>query len=78
MINKTNRILFIGDSITDVFRDRADATDLGSGFPKLLADFLIEKYPEYHLTFFNRGISGDRVVDLKQRGLKIAWTYSRI
>lgn len=57
----------IGDSITDVFRDRSDSEDLGDGFPKILANHLNEKYPEYNLTFLNRGISGDRVVDLKQR-----------
>lgn len=67
MIKKNDRILFIGDSITDVGRNRADASDLGDGFPKLLAGHLNEKYPAHNLTFLNRGISGDRVVDLKQR-----------
>ena len=67
MIEKNDRILFIGDSITDVFRERSDGNDLGDGFPKLLANHLDEKYPEYNLNFLNRGISGDRVVDLKQR-----------
>lgn len=31
------RILFIGDSITDAGRDRAEATDLGKGYPLLIA-----------------------------------------
>ncbi|MGC5572584.1 GDSL family lipase, partial [Enterococcus faecium] len=39
------RILFIGDSITDAGRDRAEATDLGKGYPLLIAGKLISQYP---------------------------------
>lgn len=67
MIKKNDRILFIGDSITDVGRNREDGSDLGEGFPNLLATQLVEKYPNYELTILNRGISGDRVIDLKNR-----------
>lgn len=70
VLQDKHRILFIGDSITDVDRNRADESDLGSGFPKFIAELLLKKYPGYQLTFFNRGISGDEVRDLKNRWKK--------
>ncbi len=66
-IQPDSKILFIGDSITDVDRNRLDPTDLGSGYPQLVAAYLLNKYPTYHLQILNRGVGGDRVVDLKNR-----------
>lgn len=66
-IKPNSTILFIGDSITDVGRNRDDSKHLGSGFPILVAADLLAKYPNYDLTFYNRGISGDKVIDLKNR-----------
>lgn len=66
-VKSNNTILFIGDSITDANRNRKDVDDLGQGFPLLLSAYLSNKYPSYHLNFFNRGISGDKVVDLRNR-----------
>ena len=60
-------VLFIGDSITDVQRNREDAKDLGRGFSLLLGSYLLNKYPTYDLNVYNRGIGGDRVADLKKR-----------
>lgn len=70
LIQKNDNILFIGDSITDVGRNRSDGLDLGEGFPKLIAAQLLHKYPDYGLTILNRGISGDTVIDLKNRWRK--------
>lgn len=67
ILKKNSRILFIGDSITDVGRNRKDELNLGEGFPSLIAQKLIEKYPDHNLTILNRGISGDQVIDLKNR-----------
>lgn len=67
LIQKNDRILFIGDSITDVDRNRSDGFDLGEGFPNLIATQLLHNYPDHELTILNRGISGDRVIDLKNR-----------
>jgi lysophospholipase L1-like esterase len=65
---KTNdTILFIGDSITDVGRDRANPDDLGQGYPLMVAGFLQATYPHLNLTFYNRGIGGDKLRDLKNR-----------
>src|SRR5699024_7447645 len=66
-IEPNNTILFIGDSITDVNRDRMIDEDLGHGYPTLVAAHLLHKYPNYDLKILNRGISGDKVIDLKKR-----------
>ncbi len=66
-IQPESKILFIGDSITDVDRNRADSHDLGSGYPHLVASYLLNKYPTYDLQILNRGVGGDRVADLKNR-----------
>lgn len=54
-------ILFIGDSITDCNRDRLRVDGLGTGYVSNVAKALPD------LTVRNRGISGNRVVDLKAR-----------
>lgn len=67
MINKKDTLLFIGDSITDVGRNRTKGSDLGAGFPSLLAVELAVRYPDHGLRILNRGISGDEAIDLKNR-----------
>lgn len=60
------RILFQGDSITDASRAREENGHLGLGYSGKVASKLGLDHPgEY--TFFNRGISGNRVVDLYAR-----------
>lgn len=66
-IEPGNKILFIGDSVTDVGRNRSDRTDLGQGYPLLLGSYLWNKYPAHDLEILNRGISGNSVADLKNR-----------
>lgn len=66
-LKKNNTLLFIGDSITDVGRNREDYGSLGHGFPLMIAAYLQAMYPEKRLTFLNRGIGGDRLIDLKNR-----------
>lgn len=60
-------LLFIGDSITDAGRARDHEEDKGSGYVSLLNACLRFKYPSHHLTVLNRGISGNRVRDLRSR-----------
>lgn len=58
--------LFQGDSITDAERKREDVNNLGFGYPNIVASkFLSENIGEYQ--FINKGISGNRVVDLYAR-----------
>ena len=63
----TKRILFQGDSITDCRRDRNDLQfGMGSGYARLVQAYLgAECAGEYE--FINRGVSGDRIVDLYAR-----------
>lgn len=59
-------ILFQGDSITDAGRSRDNDNDRGTGYPTLVSAELGLKYPgEYN--FINKGISGNRIVDLYSR-----------
>jgi len=60
------RILFQGDSITDMGRGRtADPNHiLGHSYAFLIAARYGSAFPERHLTFLNRGVSGNTVADL--------------
>lgn len=59
-------ILFQGDSITDCVRVRENENYRGSGYATMVSGALGAKAP-YQYTFYNRGISGNRVVDLYAR-----------
>ena len=60
------RIVFIGDSITD--KNRRDvAAPYGDGYVSLVRAFVMAAYPHLGLNWFNRGVSGDTVRDLKAR-----------
>lgn len=62
----SKRILFQGDSITDCGRVREDFYNLGCGYPNLVKASLGMDFPgEYE--FVNRGVSGNRIVDLYAR-----------
>ena len=67
------RILFTGDSITDGNRykeekDRGDLNhQIGHSYAYVINAILGSKYPERDLQFVNRGISGNRVIDLYGR-----------
>ena len=65
-------LLFQGNSITDTGRDRSDfransSPALGSGYPALIAQHLLESYPDFQLQCYNRGCSGDGLADLRRR-----------
>jgi len=73
---KTNDvILFQGDSITDARRDKKSQNAnhvkaLGGGYPLLIGSQLLEANPTKNLRVYNRGISGNKVPDLKKRWQK--------
>ncbi|GJM75688.1 hypothetical protein HMSSN036_79040 [Paenibacillus macerans] len=68
MIFKENDVvLFQGDSITDCGRNYEDSASLGFGYPLMVASRLGYLFPEKNLVFVNRGISGNRAIDLKNR-----------
>lgn len=65
-------ILFQGDSITDMGRDRHrtaanDNRGLGPGYPFIAASELLLKHPSLGLKIYNRGISGNVVPQLAAR-----------
>ena len=62
----TKRIVFQGDSITDACRSRDRDRLMGSGYPTIVAARLGMDAPGRY-ECFNRGVSGDRVVDLYSR-----------
>lgn len=72
------KILFYGDSITDMGRDREENTpafSYGVGYPLFVAGTLYsENANEYKIV--NRGISGNRVVDLYARIKQDVWNHA--
>lgn len=63
-------ILFQGDSITDCGRSRDCETPncgLGPGYVNFIAGNLLNRISDGSLNIYNRGISGNRVVDLYSR-----------
>lgn len=64
------RVLFQGDSITAVGRDRAGGCwdqSMGSSYAYLIAANLGGHFPELNLTFLNRGVPGNKVANLAAR-----------
>ena len=60
-------VLFQGDSVTDCGREYGNDASLGGGYANLIAAEIGRAYPDRGITFLNRGISGNRVVDLQRR-----------
>ena len=66
LFDKKAVILFQGDSITDALRGY-EPEGLGNGYARMCIRTLEALYPDYELTCFNRGISGNRIPDLADR-----------
>ena len=60
------KILFMGDSITDVERNRENDAYMGAGYATMAAGELAFNNP-YAYEFVNPGISGNRIIDLHAR-----------
>ena len=58
------KLAFMGDSITDMGRDRSDSHDLGKGYPLFASALIREKYPAVEFEFINLGLSGYRTENL--------------
>ena len=77
------RVLFIGDSITDCGR-RAECAPLGNGYVKLVHDMILLREPAKDVEVINKGIGGDTVVGLRNRwhddvlGLEPDWLSIKI
>jgi len=66
VLRNGDRILFIGDSITDCGR-RDFAAPLGNGYVKFFSDFMHIREPEKEISILNHGIGGNTVEDLQAR-----------
>jgi acyl-CoA thioesterase-1 len=65
-IQNGDTILFQGDSITDC--GQRDAQDhMGGGYVAMIAGILAARYPDLKLKIINRGMGGDRTVELLNR-----------
>ena len=72
------KILFYGDSITDMGRDRESehpAFKMGVGYPNFIAGELHFNEPNRY-EIVNRGISGNRIVDLYARIKVDVWNHN--
>lgn len=71
LIEKETKVLFIGDSVTDVNRNYQSTPgsfdSLGEGYVSMISQALTAVYPEYVIKVINKGINGNRVTDLAQR-----------
>lgn len=69
MFPEHTTVVFQGDSITDGGRSRDNDLNhvMGHGYAYLVASRIQAEYPERRIAFVNRGISGNRVVDLYAR-----------
>ncbi len=71
LLNKGQKLLFIGDSITDCERAKPAGEGLfhalGRGYVSFVDALLQTVYPELGIRVVNTGISGNNVVDLQGR-----------
>ena len=67
LFRPNQKVVFIGDSITDSGRREEVLAPYGTGYMIMVRNFLIARYPEWTLTFENRGVGGNTIRDLKTR-----------
>ena len=71
LFGENDKIVFIGDSISDYDRKRPVGEGLnnawGTSYVAQAASLLCCMYPELHLRIVNMGVGGNRVRDLKER-----------
>jgi lysophospholipase L1-like esterase len=66
-IKKNDLVLFLGDSITDTGREYEYPDDLGKGYVLFASSFFKATYPELDVEFINKGIGGNRTIDIIER-----------
>ncbi|UOQ85044.1 SGNH/GDSL hydrolase family protein [Gracilibacillus salinarum] len=60
------RIIFIGDSITQ-WGKQDDQEGIGTGYVRVIHDYLKVLHPEKDYEILNKGIGGNRITDLEER-----------
>lgn len=66
LIEKNEKILFTGDSITDYGRDRNDIHGL-TAYSKMISEYINIFNPELNVKVYNKGISGNTTKMLNER-----------
>ena len=66
-LETNQKIVFVGDSITDAERHRRTYEPLGLGYVHFVGNMLLAKNPALNLHFVNTGVSGDTVTDMATR-----------
>jgi lysophospholipase L1-like esterase len=66
LFESKQKLVFIGDSITDADR-RTTAAPYGSGYVSMVRNLLIARYPERDLAVVNQGVGGNTVRHLDKR-----------
>ncbi|OJG72381.1 hypothetical protein RV11_GL002963 [Enterococcus phoeniculicola] len=71
IFSKNDRIIFVGDSITDSNREYAAPpakwASWGEGYVNVINGYTTAFHPAKELMIINKGISGNRIVDLPNR-----------
>jgi acyl-CoA thioesterase-1 len=65
-LSRDARWIFIGDSITDAGRSQCPE-GMGGGYVRLVRDWMLASRPAEAPQILNRGISGNKVTDLRSR-----------
>jgi lysophospholipase L1-like esterase len=65
LFQQQQKIVFVGDSITDA--GRREASPYGAGYVSQVRSLLLARYPELGLRIVNRGVSGDTTRHLAER-----------
>jgi lysophospholipase L1-like esterase len=73
VLKNGQKILFIGDSITDCGRRDDSARPYGRGYVSMFRDIMLVREPQKNINIINRGIGGDTVLELRNR-----WTNDAI
>lgn len=69
-LNRFDKVLFQGDSITNAFRmphEISDGYQMGAGFAMMAAARIRADRPQDRIVFMNRGVSGNGIQDLLAR-----------
>jgi len=79
LLEKNDRLIMAGDSVTDCGRLRESLPggwgSFGDGYVNFVDGFLAAMYPELHLLIGNAGVSGNDIVDLQERYEKDVLAY---
>ncbi|RIW34250.1 hydrolase [Bacillus salacetis] len=63
---ESTKIVMIGDSITEWGR-KEDPEDIGTGYVRLVNNYVVTAFPGKNIKVVNKGVGGDRITDMADR-----------